>query len=79
MIKLKYDTDLNLLIDTINVIKVKDNRYSFDKIISNGQFAIIKSINFFRKKMLSEFSKKLNFELIGVKMFKYLIDCFQKY
>ena len=50
MIKLKHDTDLNLLIDTINVIKVKDNRYSFDK--NNFKWSIRnhKVDKFFQKK-----------------------------
>ena len=66
MIKLKYDTDLNLLIDTINVIKVKDNRYSFDK-------------NNFKWSIRNHPQSPIPNPQSPVKMFKYLIDCFQKY
>ena len=61
-----HDTDLNDLIDTINNVRFKENKTTFNKKNLHWSFNSYEVDKFFQaKKMHSDFSVELNFELIG--------------
>jgi len=62
---LNYDTDLDTLIDTVNNIRIKNNRQTFSKNDLNISFRSTEVDKFSQyKKMHKEFSVNLNFQFV---------------
>lgn len=62
---LNNDTDLNILIDTINNVRIKENRPTFDKKNLNHSFGSLELDKFTQfKKMRPDFSVNISFQLI---------------